>query len=130
MRDISEPAKVRFAELYKSDHDGFYRMIKRDWYDLDFMFMKRNPNFEAFHIYADAENVNNTYLDFFARDAFALRREFITEFYRNGAASVEFRDTYITPHELDRFVDNAASEIIAECEKYIDEMNAFACISQ
>ena len=130
IRDIVVPSDVRFAEMFRTDWDGYARMVKRDWYDLDFMFMKRNPDFEAFRIYADAENVENTYLDFFSRDAFALRREFITEFYRNGAANVEFRDTYITPQELDRFVDDAASEIIAECKKYIDEMNAFACISQ
>ena len=130
MRDIVVPAKVKYADMYRADHDGFYRMVKRDWYDLDFMFMKNNPDLEAFRIYAEAENVENTYLDFFARDAFENRREFITEFYRSGAANVEFRDTYITPQELDSFVDNAADEIITGCGKYIDEMHEFAITSQ
>lgn len=125
-RDIGEPAKTSFAALYKSDCAGFYRMIKGDWYDLDFMFLKTNPDFEAFRIYADSDDISNAYLDFFAEDAFSRRREFIVDFYRNGAANVEYRDTYISPEQLGHFVDTTADEIIKMCSKYIEEMKAFA----
>lgn len=104
-------AKDKQQELFETDRGLFWRTIKRDWYDLDFMYLKANPDFEAFRVYRDAPDVRNTYLDFFSETAFEERRHFILTFYADGAANVVWRDTYLSMEELDCFVASAADEI-------------------
>lgn len=110
-RDIVLPAKEQQRALFESDCSLFWQTIKRDWYDLDFMYLRAHPAFEAFRIYRDNPDVRNTYLDFFSETAFAERRRFILDFYADGAANVVERETYLSRQELDRFVTDAADEI-------------------
>ncbi len=102
-------AKDKLSDLFEQDHTAFWRKIKRDWYDLDFLYLKKHPEFEAFRIYEGIKEFQNNYLDFFAKDAFEQRKKFIMEFYRKG---VEERETYISPEELDAFVEYAVEQII------------------
>lgn len=37
---------------------------QKDWYDLEFMYLKSNPLFEAFRIYRESKDIRNTYVDF------------------------------------------------------------------
>ena len=110
-RDIVYAAKEKYPALFASDRSLFWQTIKRDWYDLDSMYLKTNPDFEAFCIYRDTPSIPNTYLDFFAENAFEERRHFILHFYENGVANIIARDTYLSPKELDHFVLSAADEI-------------------
>lgn len=87
-------------------------MIKTDWYDLDFMYLKANPSFEAFQIYQKNPNIKNTYIDIFAKDAFEKRRVFILDFYAKGVANVAERATYLSQKDLGRFVASATEEIL------------------
>ncbi|MDE5865680.1 MAG: hypothetical protein K2H31_03645, partial [Lachnospiraceae bacterium] len=98
--------------LFNSNRELFWQTIKKDWYDLDFMYLKSNPLFEAFRIYREIKDIKNTYVDFFSENAFAERRQFILDFYENGAANVVEHDTYLSNAELDRFVIDAADEIM------------------
>lgn len=93
-------AKEQQSALFASDRALFWQTIKRDWYDMDFMYLKANPDFEAFRVYRDNPDVRNTYLDFFSETAFEERRHFILDFYTNGAANVVWRDTYLSMEEL------------------------------
>ena len=104
-------AKEQQSALFASDRALFWQTIKRDWYDMDFMYLKANPDFEAFRVYRDNPDVRNTYLDFFSETAFEERRHFILDFYTNGAANVVWRDTYLSMEELDCFVASAADKI-------------------
>lgn len=104
-------AKEQQSALFASDRALFWQTIKRDWYDMDFMYLKANPDFEAFRVYRDNPDVSNTYLDFFSETAFEERRHFILDFYTNGAANVVWRDTYLSMEELDCFVASAADRI-------------------
>ncbi|MDE5951665.1 MAG: zinc dependent phospholipase C family protein, partial [Acetatifactor sp.] len=101
--EIGYGAKNKFPELFDRDRTAFWNQIKRDWYDMDFMYLRKNPDFEAFRIYENMEQLLNRYVDVFAPDAFEKRRQFITAFYRDGAANVKVRETYLSPEELDRF---------------------------
>lgn len=112
-REFVRPAKERERELYRSDPERFWDRIKTDWYDLDFMYLKSNPTFEAFQIYREIKNVKNTYIDIFPENAFEGRRQFILDFYAEGVASVEERETCLSKEELDVFVASAADEIVA-----------------
>lgn len=104
-------AKEKFSDLFEQDNIAFWEKIKRDWYDLDFLYLKKYPEFEAFRIYEGIKEFKNSYLDFFAEDAFVQRKKFIIEFYREGIEKVKERETYISLDELDAFVEYAVEEI-------------------
>ena len=61
---IVRPSKYKFKYLYDKDWAGWIGTLKKDWYDLDFLYIKRNPNFRAFSIYQNAVGFNNEYMDF------------------------------------------------------------------
>lgn len=115
-------AKEMFSELFNEDNAAFWRKVKQDWYDLDFMYLKRNPQFEAFRIYESIDEFKNNYLDFFADDSFEKRKQFITAFYNEGAKNVIEHDTYLSMNELDEFVKDAIAKISSQCSMYIEEI--------
>lgn len=119
VRDVVYPSADRFPELFASDRPLFWRKVKRDWYDLDFLYFKHHPDFEAFHLYRTAPDIRNVYLPFFAENAFEVRRSFIIDYYRNGAQTVAERETYLSFDELDALIARAAEEIIGLCQPYI-----------
>lgn len=118
IRDITDPTKEKFPEEFARNEGEFWWRIKADWYDLDKLYLKYNPDFKAFKTYAGAEGFVNTYLDFFAEMAFDNRRKYITEFYITGSKEVVERPMYISMQELDAFVDNAVEEIV----EYLEEL--------
>lgn len=115
VRDIVQPSRERFAALFREDQGAFWKLVKRDWQLLDFLYLKSNPAFRAFCIYEDAAGFENVYLDFFSKDAFDDRRASITAFYRRESAEAEHTDTYLTEEEMTAFVEKAAEEIAGVC---------------
>ena len=113
-REIVYSAKEKQNVLFRTNRRLFWQTIKKDWYDLDFMYLKSNPSFEAFRIYREIKDIRNTYVDFFSENAFAERRLFILNFYENGVANIEEHSTYLSKEELDVFVNSAVNEIIAQ----------------
>ena len=113
-REIVYSAKEKQDVLFRTNRELFWQTIKKDWYDLDFMYLKSNPSFEAFRIYREIKDIRNTYVDFFSENAFAERRLFILNFYENGVANIEEHSTYLSKEELDVFVNSAVNEIIAQ----------------
>jgi len=123
VRDVVYPAAEKFPELFASDRPAFWRRIKRDWYDLDFLYFKHHPDLEAFEIYRTAPDVRNVFLPFFSEDAFEKRREFIVNFYRQGARDVSERETYLSFDDLEALIGRAAEEIIGLCQPYIARLS-------
>lgn len=113
-------AKEKLPDLFEQDNVAFWKKVKQDWYDLDFLYLKKHPEFEAFQIYEGIEQFKNIYLTFFVENAFEQRKQFIVEFYRNGVATVEERETYISAKELDAFVEDAVKEIESYVKTFID----------
>ena len=110
-RVILPDAKGRFADLLAQDAAAFWRMVKRDWYDMDFLFLQAHPDFRAWQTYCAMEDMGNDYVDFFVKTAFADRRAWIMDFYREGAATVQEREMYLSWAALDAFVEDTAREI-------------------
>jgi hypothetical protein len=121
VRDFIYPAKLRFASLRLVNGvetpEGiarFYAFLKRDWYDMDFRFVRHHPDLPAYRLFLEAEDVENRYLPFFPADAFAVKRREIGDFYRRGAASVEEREVYVSPAEAEEFVTRVTEEITGD----------------
>lgn len=86
--------------------------IKRDWYDLDRLYLKRRPGFRAFRAYLGSVGFVNSYMDFFPADAFELRRRAVTAFYLADGEDPDRTYTYLTEDESDRFVDDCVTYIL------------------
>jgi len=108
---IVGPSKDKFIYLYNKDRTEWIWTLKKDWYDLDFLYIRKNPNFRAFSIYKNAVGFLNEYIDFFGADAFENRIEYITSFYSKGRDDLEREYTYLKEEEMDRFVNESAEKI-------------------
>nr|WP_292190778.1 hypothetical protein [Butyrivibrio sp.] len=86
---------------------------KEDWYDLDFLYLEQHPDFRAFHIYEDTDDIENEFMDIFAKDAFENRREYICGYYRSDNHGDLHRNyQYLTKERSDRFVDETEAIIL------------------
>ena len=110
---IVRPSKEKFREIYDRDRNEWIWTLKKDWYDLDFLFLREHPDFRAFCLYEQAVGFRNGFLDFFAPDAFENRREYICGFYRGGREGLDRDYPYLTKQEMDDFV--------VECAGYVEE---------
>ena len=123
-RDILPLAVQWEPALHAADRGTFWRQVKKDWYDLDFLYLKAHPDFPAYRRYRTYPHPENVYLDFFPPDAFALRRRFILDFYREGVARVVPRPTHLSAGQLDAFVASCARELPECCGFLADEIKA------
>lgn len=85
--------------------------IKEDWYDLDFLYLRKHPDFHAFAVYESAVGFKNTYMAEFAPDAFDNRRAYITSFYHEPNDHLDREYSYLTEAQMDAFVENSTAEI-------------------
>ena len=115
---IVRPSKEKFRGLYEKDRKGWIWILKRDWYDLDFLFLRENPEFRAFCLYERAAGFENEFMEFFSRDAFDNRREYICNFYRASREGLDREYPYLTKTEMDRFVSECTEKLSKELEKY------------
>lgn len=92
--------KEKETERYK-----YVWNMKADWYDLDFLYLSKNPDFRAFRIYKEAVGFQNTYMNIFAEDAFDNRREYIVGFYSERRGNLEREYPYLDEKQMDKFVE-------------------------
>ena len=104
---IAWPTRLKYP-------DATWKEIKRDWYDLDRLYLKKHPGFRAFRAYLGSVGFENRYIDFFTPDAFELRRQAVTSFYLEEGADPCRAYTYLTEAEADQFVDECVTCILEE----------------
>lgn len=109
--EIVRPSKDKFKELFDRDRNEWIWALKKDWYDLDFLYIKNKHNFRAFSIYQNAVGFQNDYMDFFNEDAFENRREYITGFYSRKRDDLQRAYPYLDEEKMDRFVEDSAENI-------------------
>lgn len=113
---IYNPSIARYPEAYAEDSHKLLWTLKKDWYDLDFLYLKKHPDFRAFRIYENAVGFVNRYMDIFAQDAFDNRREYITSFYRGGREDIEREYTYLTEAQAQQFVEDCVEAVLEKLE--------------
>lgn len=119
LEKIVVPARARFSDERAADKAGWINRMKEDWYDLDFLYLKKHPGFRAFRAYLGSVGFVNTYMDFFAPDAFDNRRAYITDFYLQENNHLDREYPYLTEAEADGFVAEATAEILTDLTKYL-----------
>ena len=108
---VTLPTQEKYKHKFKDN--GFnWTAVKKDWYDLDFMFLRRNPDFEAFRIYYDAVGYENVFMTEFSKDAFDNRRNYITSFYKSEHRGIEREYTYLTEQDMERFICDCIDKLV------------------
>ena len=119
--EIYLPCRARCAEEIAADEAGFISRVKADWYDLDFLYLKKHPGFRAFRAYLGSVGFVNRYLDFFPTDAFENRRQYITDFYLQRREGLDREYPYLTEERTDHFVEDTAARIVTVLETLLSE---------
>ncbi len=124
--NILMPTVERFRKNYVSDPIRFINgPLKRDWYDLDYLYLREHPNFRAWEIYKAAEGFDNIYIDRFARHAFADRQQFIVWFYSQEKDNLDRVYPYLTKERAEEFVEETAAGIVTVLKRFVSEQHLF-----
>lgn len=113
VREIYWPAVQAEKDAYDADHMDTVRKWKKDWYDLDFLYLREHPDFRTFDIYESAVDFHNDLMEEFSTDAFENRRRYITWFYHQQHDRLDRHYPYLNKEQMDTFVRLAVQEIIA-----------------
>ena len=114
---IMQPSVEAYPEEWAADRMALIRKLKKDWYDLDFLYLEQHPDFRAFQIYEQAKGFENDLMGMFSRGAFDDRRQYICGFYRGEHGNLHREYPYLTPGEADRFVAEAINQVALEFQK-------------
>jgi len=113
-KQIGKPAIKRFAKEYEADRKFIWE-VKRDWYGLDFEYVRSNPESIYWRVFLDCEYQQDI-LAFLPREAVGQRLAYIKEFYQRRDEKIEaaygYRpDKYLSKPEMDAFVQAAAEKL-------------------
>jgi hypothetical protein len=106
-------AEKKKDSLYKvglEKDPKFIWTIKKDWYGLDFLYLKNNPKSLFFTNFKDVIDIPD-YLDYFPKNAFQLKIKYIADYYLGENEETKEDFIYLNEKEMDDFIINT-SEII------------------
>ena len=111
--EILSTLKRDHPAAYAEDKRQLIETAKEDWYDLDFLYLEKHPDFPAFSVYENAAGFDNDLMDMFARNAFDDRRQYICGFYRSGEHGDLHREyRYLTQERADAFVKDTSAWLL------------------
>ena len=132
--NINAPTKERFAELYSADREKFYRLVKRDWYDNDFLFLETHSDYRPLYVLRNAK-LPNDLLDYYKDDNISVQQKNIFDFYMcngdqefyNGKHNAIHREyPYLTAQQYELFISTTIGQISAEMTKYFQKVDEAA----
>lgn len=100
---------LSYKEKLEKDK-SFIWTIKKDWYDLDFKYLKDNSNSIFFKNFIYITDVHD-YLDYFPEGAFEKQVKYITNYYVNEKPDVDRTFIYLTEEEMDKCILNITEVI-------------------
>lgn len=98
--------------LLKEDKN-FIWTIKKDWYDLDFMYFRDHPDSVFFKTFQHIKSFPN-YLNYYPEGAIMDRVKYITEYYTSARENLDREYDYLTMDEMNQFLEEAVDII---CDK-------------
>lgn len=119
---IAIPLADKAGELYYKSKSEVTTAWKRDWYDLDFKYLRDNGDPRSFALYRSIEGfsmLDNVYLDFFPRNAFILAQKRITQFYSKPPSELDRDYPFTCEKTVDDFVVKTAHEACSHMEKIL-----------
>ena len=105
-------------EIYKTQFEAnpdFIWEVKKDWYGLDFVYVRNHPNSLFWNVFLDCEYPTN-YLDILLPEGVQQRIEYIKTYYRRKDAETDEiysrQRIYLTEEKVDQFVEEATKRLI------------------
>lgn len=121
---IMKPLKDNYLTEFQKN-SNFIWTVKRDWYDLDKLYLAENKDSLFWKDFLKAE-YNEPFLDFLPLEGVQRQMEFIKEFYqisKEEYSRISGREyVYLDKKEMDNFITNS-SNIILEVLSQILEQN-------
>ncbi|MEA4831151.1 MAG: zinc dependent phospholipase C family protein [Oscillospiraceae bacterium] len=115
---IARPAEKQFKDSF-TDKSSFICAIKTDWYDLDKLYLKKNPQMRAFSIFSGMKSFANIYFNFFPSTAFDWQLNRIRSFYLAPAGNLNREYKYLTEAELDGFMNESLIDMTEEMVRVV-----------
>ncbi len=111
---IGMPTLARFAAEFEAD-PRFIWQVKRDWYGLDFAYVRSRPDSLFWTVFLGCE-YEDSYLDFLPAEAVRRNLEYIKTFYQRTDEEVEVwyiqrPGLYLSEAEMDGFVHGATETL-------------------
>jgi hypothetical protein len=107
---VWHPTKEKYAKEISADK-RFIWTVKKDWYDLDFDYLIRNPNLKAYGIFRSIGEFENKYFDYYPDDAFNRQFKYINEFYGKGRDVSNKEYTYLKREDMDGYIAKTCDKI-------------------
>lgn len=110
-------------EIYDrlSEDRDFIWVIKRDWYGLDFEYLRENKDniFTEFSLTKEVKR----HLDFFPEDIMNAKLKYIKEYYLNKENEIFLdRYTFRSKEENERFIQNTYETVLLDIKKITDNL--------
>jgi hypothetical protein len=110
---ITEPARLKFKEQFEQI-PGFIWEVKKDWYGLDFEYVRTHPDCLYWKVFMNCSYPEN-YLDFLLPLGVRNVIQHIQEYYQRTDTHAEERVNrqriYLTADQVDSFVEQASRRL-------------------
>jgi len=110
---VGSPTETRYAEQFAADPDFIWE-VKRDWYGLDFTYLRDHPDADFWLPFIDSE-YNQDYLDFFPPEAIQEKLAYIKSFYQRQDEKINTlfdRDfIYLSEETMTAFIAESTTRI-------------------
>lgn len=106
------PTYSKYADEYKKNPE-FLRVIKLDWNDLDYKYLKEHPDFKPYEMIDGEKSEIPDYLPYYEHNQLTRQVRFIADYYKNEITErdINRRYEYLTEEQLGDFI-MAAPEMI------------------
>jgi hypothetical protein len=106
---IGKPTLQRFKDLFDADRNFIWE-VKKDWYGLDFVYVRTHPDSLYWRLFSECEYPVN-YASFLLQEGVQQRIEYIKTWYQSTSPEIEEivsrERLYLTEADADTFVDEA-----------------------
>lgn len=110
------PTKIKYADEYRENPE-FLKVIKTDWYDLDFKFLRENPDFIPYKLLQENTEVKD-YLPYYEKNQLTVQTKFIADYYKTGENRILDREyKYLDEETMNKFIKQATELIDFELRK-------------
>lgn len=99
------PTRIKYAKEYEKNPE-FLTVIKRDWNDIDALYLKETANQPSLDIIRNAGEIKD-YLDYYEKNQLTVQVKYIADYYDNYNGNCRREFTYTQPEEMAEFVDSA-----------------------
>ena len=123
--EVWKSHKEKYADWLKRDKDEFVLETKRDWYGLDFIYVRDYPESLFWKVFLHCR-YETSYLDFMPIKAIEERIAYIQEFYQRTDKAVQARYMrkyiYLPKARMDQFVEDAVETLMQAYEKLQEDV--------